>query len=139
MIEIYKLLFRHDYNWALPGLRIEELRAFMPGETTFRDLIDAALNLSLLISLSDLNKDTAFRLSDLEAQIQTSADRLVLFIGGNDVRAVYGTIYNGVSAGTFVPDFLADASEILDRVLELNPTLQIVLVNVPHIDGVSPD
>lgn len=138
MIEIYKLLFRHDYNWALPGLRIEELRAFMAGETTFRDLVDADPDLSLLISLSDLNKDTAFRLGDLEAQIQTSADRLVLFIGGNDVRAVYGTIYNGGSAGTFVADFLNDAAEILDRVLELNPTLQIVLVNVPHI-GITPD
>lgn len=138
LVEIYKLLFRHDYNWALPGLRIEELRAFMAGETTFRDLVEADLDLSLLLSLSDLNLGTAFRRSDLEAQIQTTADRLVLFIGGNDVRPVYGTIYNGGSAGTFVTDFLNDAAEILDRVLELNPDLQIVLVNVPHI-GITPD
>jgi lysophospholipase L1-like esterase len=135
---IYKLLFRHDSNWALPGLKIEELRSFIAGETTFRDMVNADLNLSLLLSLSDLNKDTAFRLSDLQAQIQTNADRLVLFIGGNDVRAVYGTIYQGGSAGTFVPDFLSDAAEILDRVLTLNPSLQIVLVNVPHI-GITPD
>ena len=138
LLSIYTLIFRHDYNWALPGLKIDELRAFMAGETTFRDLVSADPDLALLLSLSNLNQDTAFRLGDLEAQIQSSAERLVLFIGGNDVRAVYGTIYQGGSAGTFVEDFLTDAAEILDRVLELNPALQIVLVNVPHI-GITPD
>ena len=135
---IYKLLFRHDSNWALPGLKIEELRSFMAGETTFRELVEADPDLDLLISLSDLNLDTSFNLSDLNAQIQSDAERLVLFIGGNDVRAVYGTIYQGGSAGAFVTDFLSDAAEILDRVLTLNPNLQIVVVNVPHI-GITPD
>jgi lysophospholipase L1-like esterase len=119
-------------------LRIEELRSFMAGTTTFADLVAADPDLSLLLSLSDLDQNTAFRLSDLESQIQTIADRLVLFIGGNDVRGVYGDIYNSNAPGTFVADFLADAAEILDRVLSLNPDLQIVVVNVPHI-GITPD
>ena len=138
LLGIYKLLFRHEYNWALPGLKIDELRAFMAGETTFGDLVAADADLALLLELSDLDQNTAFRLSDLQAQIESSTGRLVLFIGGNDVRAVYGTIYQGGPAGTFVADFLSDAAEILDRVLELNPALQIVLVNVPHI-GITPD
>ena len=138
LISIYTLLFRHQYNWALPGLRIEELRSFMAGETTFRDLVAADPDLAFLLSLSNLDQDTAFRLSDLQSQIQTTASRLVLFIGGNDVRGVYGDIYNSNAAGTFVADFLADAAEILDRVLALKPNLQIVVVNVPHI-GITPD
>lgn len=138
LLNLYTLFFRHQSNWALPGLRIEELRSFMAGTTNFRDLVSADPDLSLLLSLSNLNQDTAFRLADLETQIQTTASRLVLFIGGNDVRAVYGDIYNSNAPGTFVADFLADAEEILDRVLVLNPTLQIVVVNVPHI-GITPD
>jgi lysophospholipase L1-like esterase len=138
LISIYTLLFRHQYNWALPGLRIEELRSFLAGTTTFRSLVSADPDLALLLSLSNLNQDTAFRLSDLQNQIQTTADRLVLFIGGNDVRGVYGDIYNNNAPGTFVADFLADAAEILDRVLALNPDIQIVVVNVPHI-GITPD
>lgn len=135
---IYTLLFRHQYNWALPGLRIDELRSFMAGTTTFRDLVSADPDLASLLSLSNLNQDTAYLLSDLQSQIQTGASRLVLFIGGNDVRGVYGSIYNNNTPGTFVPDFLADATEILDRVQAINPNIPIVIVNVPHI-GITPD
>ncbi len=138
LIGIYNLLFRHEYNWALPGLKIEELRGFIAGETTFTEMVADDPNLSLLLSLSDLDQDNAFLLTDLKTQIQTTAERLVFFIGGNDVRAVYGGIYNGGSAGTFVADFISDAAEILDRVLLLNPNIQIVVVNVPHI-GITPD
>jgi lysophospholipase L1-like esterase len=134
----YNLLFRHEFNWALPGLRIEELRSFMAGTTSFSALVAADPDLALLLRFSDIDQNTAFRLSDLENQIRTTAGRLVLFIGGNDVRGVYGNIYNNNAAGTFVADFLADAAEILDRVLALNPDLQIVIVNVPHI-GITPD
>jgi hypothetical protein len=134
----YDLLFRHQSNWALPGLRIEELRSFMAGTTSFSALVAADPDLALLLRFSTLDPNTAFRLTDLETQIQTTAERLVLFIGGNDVRGVYGDIYNNNAPGTFVADFLADAAEILDRVLVLNPNLQIVVVNVPHI-GITPD
>jgi hypothetical protein len=94
----------------------------MAGQTTFSDLVNADEDLKALLEFSTLNQATAFSLPDLETQIQTTAERLVFFIGGNDVRAVYGDIYNGNSAGTFVADFISDASEILDRVLVLIPT-----------------
>jgi hypothetical protein len=132
------LLFRHEYNWALPGLKIEQLRSFVAGESTFSDLIGADPDLSLLLSLSTLNQATALRLGDLENQFRNSAERLVFFIGGNDLREVYGNIYNGGAPGTFVADFISDAAAILDRMRVLNPNIQIVVVNVPHI-GITPD
>ena len=37
-----------------------------------------------------------------------------------------------------IPDFISDAAAVLDWVLALNPNIQIVVVNVPHI-GITPD
>jgi hypothetical protein len=134
----YQLLFRHQYNWALPGLRIYELRDFLEASLTFRQLVEADPDLDQLIGLSDLNLDTAFELTDLENQIRETAERLVFFIGGNDVRGVYGDIYQGGSPDSFIASFIDDAAAILDRVQSLNPTLPVVVVNVPHI-GITPD
>ena len=134
----YDLLFRHQYNWALPGLRIFELRDFMEGTLTFRDLVEADPDLAQLLEFSDLDLDTAFELTDLENQIRDTAGRLVFFIGGNDVRGAYGDIYQGGAPDAFIAPFIDDAAAILDRVRELNPTLPVVVVNVPHI-GITPD
>lgn len=134
----FRLFFRNDYNWALPGLKIEQLRGFVTGETSIEEVIAGDTLLAPLIELTNFDATRDFNINDLETQIQTTAERLVFFIGGNDVRAVYGTIYNGGPAGNFVADFISDAAEILDRVLALNPELQIVVVNVPHI-GITPD
>lgn len=134
----YRLLFRHRYNWALPGLKIGELRSFLEGTLTFDDLVSSDPNLALLLEFSDLDTSTAFLLDDLEDQIRDTAQRLVFFIGGNDVRGVYGSIYQGGSADSFIADFIADAEYILDRVRTLNPELPVVVVNVPHI-GITPD
>jgi lysophospholipase L1-like esterase len=78
-----------------------------------------------------------FAVQDFEEQVRPSEGRLVLFIGGNDVRSIYGDVYDGGSAGTFVADFVDDAAVILDRVRELNAEIPIVLVTVPHI-GITP-
>ena len=67
------LFFRHEYNWALPGLKIEQLRSFVTGESTFRDLIGADPDLSLLLALETLDQDTAFQLGDLENQVRNTA------------------------------------------------------------------
>ncbi len=133
-----RLFFRNDYNWALPGLKIEQLRGFVTGETSIEELIAGDTLLAPLIELTNFNATDDFNINDLETQIQSTAERLVFFIGGNDVRAVYGTIYNGGPAGSFVADFISDAAEILDWAIALNPNLQIVVVNVPHI-GITPD
>jgi lysophospholipase L1-like esterase len=134
----FDVYFRQSGNWAIPGLKVDELRRFITGDPAagFETFISGSSNLALLFSNSDAN--SKFQLTDLENQITNTAERLTLFIGGNDVKTVYGTIYNGGSAGTFVADFIADITAILDRVQTLNPNIQIVLVNVPHI-GITLD
>ncbi len=136
----YTLLLRHENNWAIPGLRIAELRRFVLGEATFLDLVSESEDFALLgtaLGLSDFEEED-FLVTDMEEQIADKAERLVFFIGGNDVRGIYGTVYNGGSAGSFSDDFIADADVVLARVRQLNPTIQIVVVAVPHI-GITPD
>ncbi len=136
-----KLFFRHDYNWAIPGLRVDELRRFVSGEATLTDLLSESSEFEsflAVIALSDFNPEEDFNVEDMETQITSSAERLTLFIGGNDARGVYGDIYEDNAPGTFVDDFMEDAAYILDRVLTLNPEIEIVLVNVPHV-GITPD
>jgi hypothetical protein len=138
IIRSYRLLFRHKNNWALPGLRIFELRDFMEGTLTFEDLVAADPELALLLEFAQFETPAPFELTDLQDQIRNTAERLVFFIGGNDVRGVYGTIYNGGSAQAFIDSYIADATAILDIVQNLNPDLPVVVVNVPHI-GITPD
>lgn len=131
-------LLRHKHNWAIPGLKVDELRRFISGDATILDLLDPDSALAVILSYSNFEEATDFALDDLETQIQSTAERLTFFIGGNDIRGVYRDIYNGLPAGTFIADFISDTAVVLDRVLELNPNLQIVVVNVPHV-GITPD
>lgn len=135
------LFFRQRNNWAIPGLNIDQLRRFVAGEATFLDLVGESPEFSTLqsaLALSDFNASTDFNVTEMENQIAGTATRLTLFIGGNDLRGVYGDLYDGLPPGSFVDDFIADATAILDRVRDLNPDLQIVVVNVPHV-GITPD
>jgi lysophospholipase L1-like esterase len=134
----YNILFRHENNWAIPGLKIDGLRRFISGETTLLELLDQGSLLRLLLLNSDFSELADFPLDGLKSQIRNTAERLTFFIGGNDVREIYGTVYNGGSAGTFVENFISDSAAVLDWVLALNPNIQIVVVNVPHI-GITPD
>jgi len=130
------LYLRQEYNWAVPGMKIDELWKFMNRQITVFSLLDP--DLAAILALSNFDEDNDFAVEEMEDQIRNTAERLTLFIGGNDVRAVYGGIYQQNSAGTFVVDFVNYATLILDRVLSLNPDIQIVLVNVPHI-GITPE
>jgi hypothetical protein len=135
---IADIFFRHKNNWAIPGLKVNGLRRFINGEESFLNLLDLGTDLTKIIKNSTFNQDTQFLLADLIDQIQNTAERLTFFIGGNDVREIYGTVYDGGSAGTFIEDFINDSAVILDWVLAINPNIQIVVVNVPHI-GITPD
>jgi lysophospholipase L1-like esterase len=138
----FDLYLRQSHNWAIPGLKIDDLRRFVTGDptATFTNLLGADAGFSTLgqlLGYSNFSNTTDFNLTDLQGQIQNTAERLTIAIGGNDINEVYATIYNGDSAGSFVADFMADMVAILDAVQTLNPTIQIVLVNVPHV-GITP-
>jgi lysophospholipase L1-like esterase len=139
----FDLYLRQSYNWAIPGLKIDGLRRFVTGDptATFTNLLGADAGFSTLgqiLNFSNFSNTTDFNLTDLQNQIQNSAERLTIAIGGNDIKEIYATVYNGGSAGTFVADFMADMVAIVDAVQTLNPTIQIVLVNVPHV-GITPN
>lgn len=127
--------FRQAHNWAIPGLTVDGMRRFLTGESTFRDLLDDDPGFGTIDLMFDYSDYTPadFALSDFQSQVQNTAERMVIFVGGNDINAIYGTIYNGGSAGSFVADFMADMTAILDIVQGLKPNLPIVLVNVPHV------
>ena len=132
----YELYLRQKKNWAIPGLKIAQLRRFMTSEAGFLELLAESPDFgpfSSILSSSSID----FAIEDLEEQITNSTGRLVFFIGGNDVDSIYGTVYDGDDPGTFIADYIEDATVILDRVLELNPNLPVVLVNVPHV-GITP-
>lgn len=134
------LFFRKEYNWAVPGMLIDQLRRFITEEASLLDLLDESPSFESLrtaLVFSDYD-DSDFDVADLRTQIENTAERLTLFIGGNDINSIYGTIYDGGSAGTFVADFIDDAAFIIDWVQTINPNIQIVLANVPHV-GITPD
>ena len=136
----FNLYFRQSHNWSIPGIKVDDLRQFLAGQATFTSIINGDPDfstLSTILSYSNFNNATDFALSDLESQIQNTAERVTVMIGGNDIKAAYGAIYNGGSGAAFVNDFMADLTVILDRLQSLNPNLQIVVANVPHV-GITP-
>lgn len=137
----FDLYFRQKRNWAIPGLKVDGMRRFVQAQASLLDLVsesDQFTTLLTLLSYSDLDPLADFALTDFENQIRSEADRVVVFIGGNDVRGIYGTVYNGGDAGTFNADFISDLSAVLDRIQTLKPGIPIVLANVPHV-GITPD
>lgn len=127
---------RNQNNWAIPGLRIRELWKFMNREASISSMLDP--DLADLLDNTDFKESEDFAVADLEDQIRNTAERVVIFIGGNDVRGVYPAIYTQNKPGAFVANFVLNATRIVDRVLELNPDVQVVLVNVPHV-GITPE
>jgi lysophospholipase L1-like esterase len=135
------LFFRQEYNWSVPGYRIDQLRSFVSGESTVTQILSENPEFATLetaLAFSDFDENEDFAVADLITQIQSTAERVVLFIGGNDINGVYGTIYGGGDPGTFVADFMDDATFIIDWIRGHNPTIQIVVAAVPHV-GITPD
>ncbi len=132
----FDFFLRNRYNWALPGLKIDQLWKFMNRDADVEAMVGP--DLSRLLEYTDFDEADDFAVGDLEDQIRNTAERVVIFIGGNDVRGVYPAIYNRDKPGNFVDNFVLNATRIVDRVLELNPNVQVVLVNVPHV-GITPE
>ncbi len=134
------LFFRREYNWAVPGMKIDQLRRYLNQEVSLRDILAESPEFADLLTALDLSnyKDADFDVIDLAEQVENSAERLVLFIGGNDINQVYGDIYLNNAPGTFVQDYIDDATAIIDWIQTINPDLPIVVVNVPHV-GITPD
>ncbi len=107
-----------EYNWGIPGVTSGQ----------YRDFVTATL----------FSKPAFFAARlPLEDQLTHTASRVVIWLGGNDFRAAYGTIYDGGSSTALISGINSNLSRIINFVRQRNPRAQIVLVNVPDL-GATP-
>ncbi len=139
-------LFRHEFNWAIPGATAKQIHDFVTGSKTFTEIVaeDAdgpGFSIGDALVLAGIS-DSDFSVTDLQSQIENQAERLTYFVGGNDLRGVYGGIYNSSltpeEIEAFVAGFVADSTVVINQVQTWNPDLPIVIVAVPHI-GITPE
>lgn len=109
-------LLGHQYNWSIPG-------------SFAKQWVDYLSSGSLL--------DYIYGIKKLESQLKNEVERVVIFVGGNDIRTNYESIYKGNSATNFINNTFNDIEDIVNWVRSKKPSLQIVLVSVPHI-GCTP-
>ena len=108
-------LIAHHYNWSVPG-------AFA------HDWWDKYLS-------AGSSAKYVYGIPELEDQISNEAERIVIFLGGNEVRSEYGSLYDGdLSPTTFANALFNDLEDIVNWVMDRKrSTAEVVLVNVPHL------
>ncbi|HYF34485.1 MAG TPA: GDSL-type esterase/lipase family protein, partial [Prosthecobacter sp.] len=107
-------LVGHEYNWAFPGATAVEIK-------------------------NQLNNPFNFWWTDkIKNHLKNTAERVVIFAGGNDVDSYYANIYNGAAPAAYTNATRDSLHWIVDFVRSQKSTLPIVLVAVPHL-GCAPD
>ena len=108
----------HEYNWAIPGSKTTE----------WREVIEATLLSNVFF---------VFNRTVSNSYLDDVADRVVIFLGGNDLKGAYGRHYDGADPTPFVNAQVSNITTIIDHVRSQNATAPIVLVNMPDV-GVTP-
>lgn len=106
----------HEYNWAFPGSTSEE----------WREILEAGI----------ISEYFLLRLA-FDPYLDTVADRVVIFLGGNDLKNNYRPYYEGADPEPFIASLISNIRVIIDYVRGRNATVPIVLVNMPDV-GVTP-
>ena len=108
----------YEYNWAIPGVTAGQYEDFVT---------------------SSLFSNPAFYAArqPLEDQLADKAQRVVIWLGGNDFRGNYGPLYDGRSSASLIAGLVDDIGKIIDFVKRQNPNVQIVLGTVPDL-GATP-
>ena len=108
----------YELNWAVPGIDAGQYEDF--------------------VTSSVLSNPAYFvARQPLEDQLKNRAERVVVWLGGNDFRAIYGTLYDGASSDNLIAGLIDDLGKILDFVKKKSPGAQIVVVTVPDL-GATP-
>lgn len=108
----------YEYNWGIPGIMAAQYEDFMTS--------------------SAVQNFAYFTLRQpLEGQLRSPADRVVIWLGGNEFRANYGRLYDGGSSKALIDGLIGDLSRIVDAVKRRNSRLQIVIANIPDL-GATP-
>jgi lysophospholipase L1-like esterase len=107
-------LVGHEHNWAFPGSTTTQIK----------------MQLGSFWNV--------WWTRDLQSQIRGSAERVVIFAGGNDVDNYYPAIYKGASPTAYINSTRDNLKWIVDYVRRVKGTIPIALVSVPHV-GCTPD
>lgn len=107
-------LVGHEHNWAFPGATTTKIKSELS------------------------NWRNVWWTRDLQGQIRNTAERVVIFAGGNDVDSYYPAIYNGAASAKYINATRDNLKYIVDYVRKVKGTIPIVLVSVPHV-GCTPD
>ncbi len=104
----------YEYNFAIPGFTAAQ----------YKDIVTSSLfshpeYLTYRLTLGDV--------------LRQNADACVIWIGGNELRANYGSLCNGTDPSTLVQDLQNNVGEILDFVRNQSATVKIILVNLPDL------
>ena len=106
----------YEYNWAVPGIDAAQYEDFVSSSIFSNSLFYAARQ-------------------PLEEQLSEKAQRVVIWLGGNDFRANYGPLYDGQPNSSFVNGLIDDLEKIIDFVKEQNADAQIVVGSVPDLSA----
>ncbi len=108
----------YAYNWSVPGAETGD----------FVELIDSTLFSNWFYFLSK---------NQMIDQIEDVVGYVVIFLGANDVRSVYGDFYNNTVSSGFNATLVANLKRGVDFVQSINPGVRIVVVNIPD-PGITP-
>ncbi len=108
----------YEYNWGIPGIEAGQYEDFVTS-TVLSNFAYYALR------------------QPLETQLKKKVQRVVVWLGTNEIRAHYGALYDGADPTTLIDGLIDDLGRILDFVKKKNPKLQIVLANLPDL-GLTP-
>jgi hypothetical protein len=108
----------YEYNWGIPGIQASQYEDFVTS-TVVQNFAYYSLR------------------QTLETQLKSRANRVVIWLGGNELRANYGKLYDGGSSTALINGLIDDLGKIVDFVKKKNSKLQIVIATVPDL-GATP-
>lgn len=104
----------YEFNFAIPGFTAAQ----------YKDIVTSSIlshqeYLTYRLTLSDVLKQ--------------QADACVVWLGGNEFRANYGSLCNGADPAPLVQDLQNNIREVLNFVRNQSATVRIILVNLPDL------
>lgn len=106
----------HSHNWAVPASTTADWQGSLNGSTALDQ----------------------FLLGNFDSDLRYNVNRVVIFLGANDLSNNYGTYYNGADPAAFISSMLYSYNFIVQHIKANNATAQIVICTAPDV-GASPN
>lgn len=108
----------YEYNFAVPGFETSQFEQIV-NSSIFSD----PQFLPYKLQIADV--------------LHNHADAAVVWLGGNDFRANYGSLYEGNSPTSLITSLSNNLAKVLDFVRAQKPGIKLVVVNLPDL-GATP-